>query len=124
MLSIIVHVTKKTMLFDENIKCHVHFDLSRASLNANGIADMLQALSMFLPDSEDDGNALLTIVLVTMEHDHSAFFGLPNSHPAQVEAISGETQTVIDANRKLAQERFFAGDARAFEGEVQSFAVG
>ena len=67
-----------------------------------------------------DGQHLLAVLLVTMEHDNGALAGLTHTHATHVIMVGGKAQPVVDAHGKLAQQRLLAGHAVAYQCEVDA----
>ena len=81
-----------------------------------GIGHVLQPLGRVLSDAEPDGLHLAAVALALIENNDIALFRLANVHDAEVEAVGGEPDIVVHADRKLPDERLLTGDALAFEG--------
>lgn len=85
--------------------------------------NVLKSFLCLLVDCEGDGDELLAVGFVFVEHDNIALFGLAKTHDAQVKTIGREAQMVRDADGELAQERFFRGDAVAGHREVDALTM-
>ena len=81
------------------------------------MCDVLQTLGGLGLDGEAEGDAFLT-VSVAVEDNDAALSGFTDVHDAEVKAVGGKAQGVVDADGELAEEGFLAGDAGAGQREV------
>ena len=89
----------------------------------DGVGDVLYSLWSLGVGRKYDWYAFLTISFVSVQYDDTTFFLFANVHDSKIETVGRQPQVIIDADRELTHQRFFAGDACANHRHLDALAV-